>query len=218
MTFFTLKIIAIVTMTIDHIGFFFDINSFRMIGRISFPIFAFLIGNGIKYTNNLRRYLLSLLGFALFISFFAFLGTFILKSSISIAHGRIIFYTLFLGAVSCASLKKFNENRDFLYLFLIPVFPYIGFLINVDYGVLGILLILFLYTSPNKFFTFLYISIFSLLTYPFSINLIFFSMFSFMPISNYNFKKGRHINKYFFYIYYPLHFGVIYIFYFLFFI
>lgn len=49
-----LKIIAIITMLIDHIGLFIfpEIKIFRIIGRISFPIFAYLLINTYDYTNN----------------------------------------------------------------------------------------------------------------------------------------------------------------------
>lgn len=45
-----LKIIAAITMTIDHIGaiLFPHILILRIIGRIAFPIFAFMIAEGYK--------------------------------------------------------------------------------------------------------------------------------------------------------------------------
>lgn len=62
-----LKLIAIITMLIDHIGFFFfpDELLFRQIGRLSFPIFCYLITVGYVHTSNFNRYVLRLLKFAL---------------------------------------------------------------------------------------------------------------------------------------------------------
>ena len=60
----TLRVIALVTMLIDHIGGVFGIMEFRCIGRISFPIFAFLIVNGCRHTHNLKKYLFRLAAFA----------------------------------------------------------------------------------------------------------------------------------------------------------
>ena len=59
-----LKIIAAIAMVIDHVGllfFPFDMT-FRIIGRISFPIFAFLLAEGCKYTRNKIKHFLLLLG------------------------------------------------------------------------------------------------------------------------------------------------------------
>ena len=53
-----LKIIAAITMLIDHIGVILlpQITLFRVIGRISFPIFAFMIAEGCAHTKNKLRY------------------------------------------------------------------------------------------------------------------------------------------------------------------
>lgn len=58
----TLKIIAMLTMLIDHIGavLFPEIALFRIIGRIAFPIFAYIVADGCKYTKNKPKYLLRL--------------------------------------------------------------------------------------------------------------------------------------------------------------
>ena len=49
-----IKILACIFMTFDHVGlaFFSQIPVFRIIGRIAFPLFAFLIAEGCKYTKN----------------------------------------------------------------------------------------------------------------------------------------------------------------------
>ena len=49
-----LKLIALISMTIDHIGFmlFPRVKILRVIGRIAFPMFAFLIVEGYFYTKN----------------------------------------------------------------------------------------------------------------------------------------------------------------------
>ena len=53
-----LKILAIICMTIDHIGVAFFPNEplLRMIGRLAFPIFSYGIAEGCRYTRNKRRY------------------------------------------------------------------------------------------------------------------------------------------------------------------
>lgn len=63
MTSFHIKLIAVVLMVIDHIGvvFFPDILLLRIVGRLSFPLFAWLIGEGEKHTRNFKLYLIRLI-------------------------------------------------------------------------------------------------------------------------------------------------------------
>ena len=61
-----LKIIAAVLMLTDHIGYiiFPQYPIFRIIGRLSFPIFAFMIAEGCYYTKNKLRYFLGIFSLA----------------------------------------------------------------------------------------------------------------------------------------------------------
>lgn len=72
---FWLKVLGFLFMTIDHVGFFmmnkfFDVNpdlynvgyAFRCAGRIAFPIFAFLVAEGIRHSKNGWKYFYRLLG------------------------------------------------------------------------------------------------------------------------------------------------------------
>src|SRR6266702_2418964 len=63
---FTIKVIAVGLMVIDHVGVFFfpDISLLRIIGRGAFPLFAWLIANGVYHTSNINNYLNRLLFFA----------------------------------------------------------------------------------------------------------------------------------------------------------
>ena len=53
-----IQCVAALTMLIDHIGavFFPTVIGFRAIGRLSFPLFAFGIAQGVTYTSDFRKY------------------------------------------------------------------------------------------------------------------------------------------------------------------
>ena len=61
-----LKIIAAISMTVDHVGYIFfpTVMYLRYIGRIALPIFMFMIAEGCQYTRNRLRYFLTIAGLA----------------------------------------------------------------------------------------------------------------------------------------------------------
>jgi hypothetical protein len=61
-----LKIIAIVIMVIDHVGriLYPDLFFLQIIGRLSFPLFAYLVVLGVESTKKPRKYMATLLVFA----------------------------------------------------------------------------------------------------------------------------------------------------------
>ena len=61
-----LKLIALITMTLDHVGMLLlpRVRILRAIGRIAFPIFAYMIAEGCQHTRNRKKYLLSMASFA----------------------------------------------------------------------------------------------------------------------------------------------------------
>ena len=67
MTSFQIKVLACLIMLIDHIGaiMFPGVDILRAVGRIAFPLFAWLLANGWRHTANRPRYVLRLLTFAL---------------------------------------------------------------------------------------------------------------------------------------------------------
>ena len=67
----SLKIIAVISMVIDHCAYYLLehgtvlYETMRCVGRIAFPVFAFLIAEGFSHTRNRQRYFLQLLAFAI---------------------------------------------------------------------------------------------------------------------------------------------------------
>lgn len=118
-----LRIIAIVTMLIDHMGAVLAQSNhwqygpfMRTVGRIAFPIFVFLIAEGMRQSKNRPKYLLWLASFAIIsiIPFSMFMavtrhGVHVPFTPISWEHTNV-FFTLFLGAASIYIFDLFRNN------------------------------------------------------------------------------------------------------------
>ena len=107
---FWIKIIALITMTVDHIGFLFfnthDSIPLRCIGRIAFPLFCFMIVEGVLYTKSFKKYALRLGIMASVISL-AVIG----DELFHISGGELrsegnIYIDLLLGALAVYFLKQ----------------------------------------------------------------------------------------------------------------
>lgn len=125
-------------MFVDHVGllFFPEELLLRVIGRISFPIFAFLVAEGLEKTSNAWKYLLRLLIFAVLsqIPYSLFLQT------SGLPPIRLnIFFTLSAGLIALMMLKKLRTAYALPgVVFIAVTAQYASF----DYGVYGILTVL----------------------------------------------------------------------------
>lgn len=93
---FQLKIIALVFMTFDHIAYFLSgilpiPNWFHLIGRISAPIFIFIVANGFRYTRNRVVYMKRLYMWSIFMS----VGNFIANQYFGHPLGAIVLNNIF---------------------------------------------------------------------------------------------------------------------------
>ena len=107
MSAFILKIIALITMTCDHISYviFKKFSYLNYIGRIAFPIFAFQISEGYIHTKNLKKYLLRLFVFAL-ISQAPYA---LYRSAFFASFSLNVFFTLFLGLIGIILFEMFKN-------------------------------------------------------------------------------------------------------------
>ena len=64
-----LKVIGAIAMVIDHIGAYMlpDLTILRIIGRLSYPIFAYMIAEGFEHTQNRKKYLFRMVAMAVFL-------------------------------------------------------------------------------------------------------------------------------------------------------
>lgn len=213
---FDLKLIAIITMTIDHIGVVFGTvfyNFLRAVGRLSFPIFAFLLTEGYVHTKSFGKYFLRLLVLAVIsevIYDYVFFGSFIYMNA------NNIFFTLALGLLTMFLLDKskglikryFKDKIDFFiilpitYLLIIVIMGLMAEFLNFSYGMLGILVISFFYLFKENF-PLIILSV-GLSTLILGETMQYFSLFSLILIYFYNKELGKNC-KMLFYLYYPLH-------------
>lgn len=216
MSSFVLKLIAIITMTIDHSGaiLFEDVNILRIIGRLSFPIFAFLIANGYSYTKDIKKYMMRLFILSI-ISQYPFMIAFDLFDTVSLN----IFFTLFLGLLAISSYER--EKNKVVALFYVFLISYLATIMRSDYGYYGVLLIFCFHIFKDEFwklalsiivlnlgFSTSYVILYQY--FDLSMYIQSFSCFSLIFIYFYNNKKGKTL-KYLFYSYYPLHLLVLYL-------
>lgn len=183
-------------------------------GRISYPLFAFLLVEGYIHTSNLKKYYKRLIIFAVisqipFMLFRTLVGEWLMLN---------IMFTLLMGLLAITAYDKIkNEYISFPICILIIL---MADFINVDYGWFGVTTILMLYIFRKS-------KILKSLSYFFVVILYFYIMkvdftnigtmkllgaycLPIIPIVLYNGKKGKSI-KYFFYWFYPIHMIVLYI-------
>ena len=142
-----LKITALLTMIIDHYGAIFQPNImiYRIIGRLAFPIYCFLLVEGYTHTSNIKKYTSRLLIFALIseIPFdLAFYGR------IGFVHQNI-FFTLFIGLVAIYLIDNKDTKYKFDSTLVIIVATVLATILRTDYQFIGIVYILLFYFTRN---------------------------------------------------------------------
>lgn len=154
----TLKIIAALSMVIDHIGVMLlpQVILLRIIGRISFPVFAFMIAEGCEKTGNRRRYFLCifLLGVACQLVYFLYDGVAYLGILITFSLSILLVYALqaMKTAIFDGTMRRSRRCIAVLgFLFLLAAVYALNKLIPIDYGFWGCMLPLFasIFRTPS---------------------------------------------------------------------
>ena len=212
-----LKIIAIISMLIDHTAatvirylreqaFYAGSTDLqrlygqwyyimRRIGRLAFPIFCFLLVEGFLHTRNVRKYALRLFLFAL-ISEFPF--DYSLHYNQSMFAKQNVYFTLLIGLLVIWCVRELSGQLP-LQLMVMSAGMILAIFLRTDYSYHGVFLIEMLYaTRFSRLFQSAagaaYMQYYEKMPTP----------LAFIPIYLYNGKRGYQI-KYFFYIFYPLH-------------
>ena len=211
-----LKILAVIFMTVDHIGLhlFPGVSMFRIIGRLAFPIFAFTFAEGCRYTKNRTRHFFVLCLFAVLCQ--------AVYSYVTKSLYQNILVTLALSALAIYTFDFAKKTRNFLsytlaifvlvlifgVCFILP--SRIGYGFAIDYGFYGVMLPVLCYLGKTKQEKLFLLSMGLLILAPNFGTIQLFSLLSVPIIALYNGARGKWRMKNFFYIYYPLHLVVIY--------
>ena len=202
-----LKLIACLSMFIDHLGAvcFSGMMGFRIIGRLAFPIYCFLLVEGAVHTHDMKKYILRMGIFAL-ISEVPFDLAFYHRL-VYTGHQNV-FFTLGLGLLAIWFLEHPIEQLDIpdvLYKLLVIIAAgLIAEFFNTDYGFTGIAVICIFYYLRGQ----------PQLKYPIAAILLaamggveFYAVLALIPILLYNGQRGRQtkVMQYGFYIFYPAH-------------
>ena len=211
-----LKLIALITMTLDHVGMLLlpRVRILRAIGRMAFPIFAYMIAEGCQHTRSRKKYLLSMASFAAVcqvVYFFAMGSLFmciLVTFSLSIGMIYLMDYAHAGGRFGKPLLVAAFFGLFFVcYMAHDVLFPKTDF--GIEYGFLGVLLPVFAHWGARKQKKLQYFAIgLTLLNLTWG-GIQWFSMAAIPFLALYNGKRGKHKMKYLFYIYYPLHLVVL---------
>lgn len=216
-----LKVLAMLTMVIDHsaVAILRHDSTFAMplftlgdkgisgyylmrcVGRLAFPLFAFLLAEGVIHTHNRWKYGRNLLLFAL-ISEIPFD---LMWHSCFFASGQNVFFTLFLGFLALCAIDHSQGYR--LCLQLVALIA-TGIIIHSDYGNSGVSFIILLYALRKN-------PVLQAAAGCCMLPMRWIAGLAFIPINLYNGKRGfikGPIAKYMFYLFYPIHLIVIYLF------
>lgn len=222
----SLKLIAILTMLIDHFmagvfaplysgGYFtniylinhgvtiYDIG--RNVGRFAFPVFCFLLVEGFYHTKSRAKYMRNLVIFAL-ASEMPF--DLLFKGKIDFTTQNV-FFTLAIALGSIWIITKVKEKfaKDptvsaFLQVTAILAGCLMAYVMQTDYSYYGIVLVLIFYYYRKKRFLACLVGYFWFLHEPWCFP-------AFIAVMFYNGKRGISL-KYFFYAFYPAHLLLLY--------
>lgn len=231
-----LKLIAVSAMIIDHLGaavleyhpcmIYASKQSLQIldlfirgIGRLAFPIFAFLIVEGFFNTRNVIKYAARLLIFALVSEVPYDMAIF--NKKVDIKHQNV-YFTLLIGLISIMiadrirmvlKIKKVKKPVEIIICYMIAVFyGLVALLLNTDYSFFGVLIIFtFYYLHDDKrrcyFLNFVFILCCGMIEI--------FSFPDVMLFGLYNGKHGKGLDNRFiricFYTFYPLHLFILWV-------
>lgn len=207
-----LKLLAMLTMTIDHIGVILlpQYRILRIIGRLSMPIYAFMIAEGCHYTHDRRAYFLRLFGLAVMCQ--------VVYAAVDRSAYQCILVTFSLSVgLICAVENARNKKTPGSILAAVVLVAAIYFLceklssfvpgFHVDYGIWGVMLPVIVYFGGRDVVAFTLGTLLLCLSIG---HTQWWAMLSVPLLALYNGQRGTHRLGRLFYLYYPAHLVILY--------
>lgn len=229
-----LHLLAMGLMLCDHMWatLFPAADWLTCLGRIAYPIFAFLLVEGYFHTQNLWRYMLRLLGAAV-LSEIPF--NLMYSDSFIYPYHQNVLWTYIIGLLLITLLEEFKERFGQIpWLIFLPVPAFLGYFLGyalmTDYYGPGVLMILAFYLFRGRHWLhflgqlvclylinvkmlggFYYVV--PLLRYDIEIVQQGFALFALLPIWLYEGRQGLHgkLFRWFCYLFYPVHMLVLFL-------
>lgn len=205
-----LKLLAMLTMTLDHIGvqMFPGVLWLRIVGRLAFPIYAYMIAEGCAHTRNRRKYLLQMAGLALLcqlVYFFA-MGSLFQCILVTFTLSILLIYACDTGSRPLTALALLGVA--FVTVALPRLLPGTDF--AIDYGFFGVLVPVAAYLGETRRKKLLFTAG-ALVVLAWLVGGIqWYSLAALLPLALYSGQRGKRRMKWLFYLYYPLHLAAIY--------
>jgi len=227
-----IKVIAIIAMTLDHIAYTFLPAEtalhyiMHLVGKTTAPIMCFFLAEGFRYTHDKKKYFLRLLLFAAISQpvYYIFIFGSTPKNLLQYLSSMNILFTLLLGFICLLILMReklsmkvkiiltaltitFGQFGDWGYI--IPIWTIIFFFFNKEkYMMPAAFIAATIIILPLTFLK--YFDSFAAFSYNYG------ALLALIPIQLYSGERDRsstplkkEINRWFFYIYYPLHMMII---------
>ncbi len=207
-----LKILAMITMTCDHVGMqiFPQVFWLRILGRLAMPIYAYMIAEGCRHTRDRKKYFLRLFGLGLLCQAVYLLAMGSWYQCILMTFSLSVWL---IGLLDAAEREKNGKTMGallvgvavsfFLTVVLPDLLPHTDY--AIDYGLPGVLLPVLIYGAGTRG---LLLGL-ALVALEYG-GVQWFAFLSVPLLLAYNGQRGRaNIGK-FFYWYYPAHLVVIY--------
>ncbi len=227
-----LKIIAAISMLIDHIGVILlpGVPVLRIIGRIAFPIYAYMIAEGCFYTRNKLRYFLSIfiLGIGCQLVYSLYDGGKLFGILITFSLSIIVIYALQYMSKTLASETASAVLKILsVLIFAAAVFGvyFLNEIFLIDYGFFGCLAPVFvsLFKIPQKNnggskpYSQAWLRPLQVLSLGVCLLCLvytmgerqYFALLALPLLLFYSGRRGKLKMKYFFYVFYPLHLAIL---------